>query len=191
MERLEEYALKNNVPIMQKDGINFLCDYIKKHKVKKILELGTAIGYSAINMAKIDSSIKITTIERNSDMYKIALENIKNYQVDKQIDIIFKDAKEVDLKDKYDLIFIDAAKAQYISFFEKFKKNLNDDGVIISDNLDFHGTLLLDEDKLTKGLKGIVKKLKAYIKFLKENPEFETKFYKIGDGISVSKRRLK
>ena len=191
MERLEEYALKNNVPIMQKDGINFLCDYIKKHKVKKILELGTAIGYSAINMAKIDSSIKITTIERNSDMYKIALENIKNYQVDKQIDIIFKDAKEVDLKDKYDLIFIDAAKAQYISFFEKFKNNLNDEGVIVSDNLDFHGTLLLDEDKLTKGLKGIVKKLKAYIKFLKENPEFETKFYKIGDGISVSKRRLK
>ena len=191
MERLEEYALKNNVPIMQKDGINFLCDYIKKHQVKKILELGTAIGYSAINMAKIDSSIKITTIERNSDMYKIALENIKNYQVDKQIDIIFKDAKEVDLKDKYDLIFIDAAKAQYISFFEKFKNNLNDEGVIVSDNLDFHGTLLLDEDKLTKGLKGIVKKLKAYIKFLKENPEFETKFYKIGDGISVSKRRLK
>ena len=176
---------------MQKDGINFLCDYIKKHQVKKILELGTAIGYSAINMAKIDSNIKITTIERNSDMYKIALENIKKYQVDKQIDIIFKDAKEVDLKDKYDLIFIDAAKAQYISFFEKFKNNLNDDGVIISDNLDFHGTLLLDEDKLTKGLKGIVKKLKAYIKFLKENPEFETKFYKIGDGISVSKRRLK
>ena len=79
MECLEEYALKNNVPIMQKDGINFLCDYIKKHQVKKILELGTAIGYSAINMAKIDSNIKITTIERNSDMYKIALENIKKY----------------------------------------------------------------------------------------------------------------
>ena len=189
MERLEKYALENNVPIMQKDGINFLCDYIKKNQVKTVLEIGTAIGYSAICMAKKNKNIQITSIERNEDMYNIALQNIKDYQVENQISIINDDAKNVEITKKYDLIFIDAAKAQYINFFEKFKDNLNDNGVIVSDNLDFHGTLLLDENTLTRGLKGIVRKLKKYIEFLKENQEFETHFYKIGDGISISRRR--
>ena len=191
MERLEKYALENNVPIMQKDGINFLCDYIKKNQIKTVLEIGTAIGYSAICMAKKNKNIQITSIERNEDMYNIALQNIKDYQVENQISIINGDAKNVEITKKYDLIFIDAAKAQYINFFEKFKDNLTDNGVIVSDNLDFHGTLLLDENTLTRGLKGIVRKLKKYIEFLKENQEFETHFYKIGDGISISRRRKK
>ena len=191
MERLEKYALENNVPIMQKDGINFLCDYIKKNQIKTVLEIGTAIGYSAICMAKKNKNIQITSIERNEDMYNIALQNIKDYQVENQISIINDDAKNVEITKKYDLIFIDAAKAQYINFFEKFKDNLTDNGVIVSDNLDFDGTLLLDENTLTRGLKGIVRKLKKYIEFLKENQEFETHFYKIGDGISISRRRKK
>ncbi len=191
MERLERYALENNIPIMQKDGINFLCDYIKNNNVKNILEIGTAIGYSAICMAKINKDIHITSIERDNNMYKKALENLKKYQVEEQVLVINDDALNFQINKKYDLIFIDAAKAQYINFFNKFKDNLTYNGVIVSDNLDFHGTLLLDEDKLTKGLKGIVRKLKKYIEFLKENEEFETHFYKIGDGISISRRRKK
>ena len=102
--------------------------YIKEHKVKKILEIGTAIGYSAINMAKVDENIKITTIERNEKMYAEARKNIRNFGLEKRITLVLKDALEVNATGKYDLIFIDAAKAQYIKFFEKFKSNLSKNG---------------------------------------------------------------
>ncbi len=187
MDRLEAFAKEENVPIMQKDGIEFLEDYIKKHNVKNILEIGTAIAYSAIRMASLDKNIKITTIERNEKMYNYALKNINQFGKQNQINIIFNDALEVDLDDKFDLIFIDAAKAQYINFFEKFKKNLKSDGVIISDNLDFHGLADNVENIESKNLRALMKKLNNYKNFLKENKEFNTEFYSIGDGISISK----
>ena len=118
---LEEYAKKNNVPIMMEDGIEFLCDYIRKNDVKNILEIGTAIGYSAIKMAMVDKNIKITTIERDSERYSLALKNITDFKLQNQIKVILDDALNVNLSDKYDLIFIDAAKGQYINFFDKFK----------------------------------------------------------------------
>ena len=113
---LEEYAKKENVPIIQKDGLKFLIKMVKENNVKTILEIGTAIGYSAINMAKIDSEIKITTIERNLKMYNEALKNIKEFNLENQIKLIYGDALLTQINGKYDLIFIDAAKAQYILF---------------------------------------------------------------------------
>ena len=114
---LEEYAKINHVPIMLKDGIEFLTDYIKKNNIKSILEIGTAIGYSSIKMALVNDDIKITTIERDSNMYNEALKNIKAFNLDNRINVIYSDALDVELNDKYDLIFIDAAKSQYIKFF--------------------------------------------------------------------------
>ena len=96
------------------------------------------------------------------------------------------DASLVDVSDKYDLIFIDAAKAQYINFFEKFSKNLNKNGVIISDNIGFHGMVESDERIESRNLRQLVNKIRNYIDYLKENKKFTTEFYKIGDGISVS-----
>ena len=169
---IEEYAKNNNIPIMEPDGINFLTNYIKENKIKKILEIGSAIGYSAIKMALVDDDITITTIERDEKRYLEAIKNIK----------------EFNLEEEYDLIFIDAAKSQYIKFFEKFKENLSSNGVIISDNLDFHGLVNGDYDSYSRNVKGIVRKLKNYINFLKENEEFETKFIKIGDGIAITRK---
>lgn len=185
---LEEYAKEYNIPIMLEDGIEFLCDYIKKNNIKRILEIGTAIGYSAIKMASIDKDIKITTIERDKDRYFLALKNISDFKLEEQIDAILDDALNVDLSDKYDLIFIDAAKGQYINFFEKFKTNLNNNGVIISDNLSFHGLVEGDWSTLTRNVRGLVRKIKNYKDFLDENKEFKTDYYDIGDGIGVSRR---
>lgn len=185
---LEEYAKKNNVPIMMEDGIEFLCDYIRKNDVKNILEIGTAIGYSAIKMAMVDKNIKITTIERDSERYSLALKNITDFKLQNQIKVILDDALNVNLSDKYDLIFIDAAKGQYINFFEKFKRNLNDNGTIISDNLSFHGLVESDWSTLTRNVRGIVRKIKNYKDFLDENKEFKTIYYSIGDGIGVSRQ---
>ncbi len=188
ISELEEYAKEYNIPIMMEDGIEFLCDYIKKNNIKRILEIGTAIGYSAIKMASIDKDIKITTIERDKDRYSLALKNISDFKLEEQIDAILDDALNVDLGDKYDLIFIDAAKGQYINFFEKFKTNLKNNGVIISDNLSFHGLVEGDWSTLTRNVRGLVRKIKNYKDFLDENKEFKTDYYDIGDGIGVSRR---
>lgn len=188
ISELEEYAREYNIPIMMEDGIEFLCDYIKKNNIKRILEIGTAIGYSAIKMASIDKDIKITTIERDKDRYSLALKNISDFKLEEQIDAILDDALNVDLGDKYDLIFIDAAKGQYINFFEKFKTNLKNNGVIISDNLSFHGLVEGDWSTLTRNVRGLVRKIKNYKDFLDENKEFKTDYYDIGDGIGVSRR---
>ncbi|MBR2833362.1 MAG: O-methyltransferase [Bacilli bacterium] len=188
MDRLEKYAKKMNIPIMQKDGILFLIDYIKKNNVKSILEIGSAIGYSAINMAKVDSDIKVVTIERDEVRYKEAIKNIKDYGLEKQIKVIFGDALNIEIDDMFDLIFIDAAKAQYVNFFEKYKSNLKENGTIISDNLDFHGLTHENVVIKNKNLRSLVRKINDYKKFLQNNSEFHTEFLMIGDGIGVTKK---
>ena len=185
---LEEYAKVFHVPIMLKDGIEFLLEYIKNNNIKNILEIGTAIGYSSIRMAQVNNDIKVTTIERDSKMYNEALKNIKSFNLDNRINVIYKDALDVELNDKYDLIFIDAAKSQYIKFFEKFKHNLNDNGVIITDNLSFHG-LVKDSTNCSRNTKQLVKKIQNYIDFLKNNKEYDTEFISIGDGISITRKK--
>ena len=189
MERIELYAKENNVPIMQKDGILYLCNYIKENNIKNILEVGSAIGYSSIMMASMDKDIRIKTIEKDIERYTIAVANIKEYGYDSQIDIYLGDASDYSFDDKFDLIFIDAAKGKNTFFFEKFKDNLNIDGTIITDNLSFHG-LVEDESLIkTKNQKGIVNKIKSYIEFLDNNKEFTTTFIEVGDKIAISKKR--
>ena len=189
IRRLEEYAKENNVPIMMKDGIEFLTQYIKENNVKTVLEIGSAIGYSAIRMALVDESIKVTTIERDTSRYNEAVKNIKEFNLENQIEIINADALEYEDDKQYDLIFIDAAKAQYIKFFEKYKVNLKQDGTIISDNLDFHGLVKNPELTSNRNTKQLVRKINKYIEFLKENKEFKTEFISLGDGIGISKRQ--
>jgi predicted O-methyltransferase YrrM len=186
IEELESYAKTNNIPIMQKDGILFLENYIKKNNIKSILEIGSAIGYSAIKMALINKQIKITTIERDKERYSKAKENISKFSLNDQITLIQGDALNTEIEGKYDLIFIDAAKAQNIKFFEKYKVNLNNQGTIITDNLNFHGLTKHPEEIQSKDLKALVRKINNYKTFLIQNPEFHTDFYETGDGISVS-----
>lgn len=189
MKELEEYAMINKIPIMQKDGILYLCNYIKENNIKNILEIGSAIGYSSIMMANVNDNIMVTTIERDIDRYNIAIDNINKYNKDKQINIIYGDATEVDITGKYDLIFIDAAKGKNIFFFEKYKNNLVKGGTIITDNLSFHG-LVEDSDLVkTKNQRGIVNKIKNFISFLDNNEEFATEYIPVGDTIAISKRR--
>ncbi len=190
LTKLEEYALENNIPIMQKDGINFLSNFIKSHNIKSILEIGTAIGYSAIKMANTSKNVTVTSIERDSKRYLEAVNNVNNVKLDNRITLIFSDAFDVKLDSKYDLIFIDAAKAQNEKFFEKFKYNLNDNGYIVTDNMNFHGLALKDEKEIeSKNVRGIVRKIKEYKEFLVENQEFDTEFLDIGDGIAVSHKK--
>lgn len=190
LEEIREYAEENNVPIMTEDGIKFLTNYIKKHNIKKILEIGAAIGYSAIMMALVDEEIEITTIERDEKRYLEAVKNIKKFKLEERINLIYKDAFDVKLDDKYDLLFIDAAKAQNIKFFEMFSKNLNPKGTIITDNMNFHGLVDKELEEIkSRNLRALVRKLKDYAVFLQENKKYETDFLDIGDGIAISRPR--
>ncbi len=186
LKNIEKYAKEKNIPIMQKSGINFLVDYIKDNNVKNVLEIGSAIGYSAIKMALANEKVKVTTIEKDNERYMQALRNIKEFDLDKRITLVSGDALDINLDGKYDLIFIDAAKGQYIRFFEKYKSNLSKNGVIVSDNMEFHGLVEQEERIASKNLRQLVNHIRDYIAFLKENTEFNTTFYKIGDGISIS-----
>lgn len=190
LNEIKKDALKNNVPIMQDDSMNFVTDYIVKNNKNKILEIGTAVGYSAIVMALSSPSVFITTIERDKDRYLKAVDNIKKMNLEARINLIYGDALEVELNDKYDLILIDAAKSQNIKFFERFEKNLDICGTIITDNLSFHGFTSKDIDRIeSKNVRGLVRKINQYKEFLKTNDEYKTKFLSLGDGISVSERR--
>ena len=189
INEIRAYAKEEKVPIMMDDGLKFLIEYIAKNKIQSVLEIGTAIGYSSIMMALSNPSLTITTIERDEKRYLEALKNIKKLKLEDRITLIFNDALDVSLSEKYDLIFIDAAKAQSIKFFEKFEKNLNPSGTIITDNLKFHGLVDKDEEEIeSRNLRALVRKIKEYISFLKGNINYKTDFYELGDGISVSKR---
>lgn len=186
IEKMELYAKENYVPIARKANIEYLQNLIKKEKLYNILELGSAIGYSAICMAKVSGNVRITTIERNEKMYNEAINNVKEANLENQIDIIFDDVFNVDLSgNEYDLIFIDAAKAQYTKFFEKFAPLLKDNGVIISDNIE-----LLDLQRLTdsKKSKRLVEKMGEYKEYLVALKNYKTEFLDIGDGFAITRK---
>jgi len=182
------YAKENNVPIIYEDGIEKIEEYINENNVLTILEIGCAIGYSSIRMAMQNEKIKITTVEISEEMVAKATANIKETGLDNQIEVILCDGLDFETNQKYDLIFIDAAKSQYIRFFDKFKENLNSDGAIISDNLDFHGYVKQEERIESKNLRQLINKIRKYITFLEDNNEFDTRFFDLGDGIAISKR---
>lgn len=184
---MERYAEANNIPIIEIDSIKFIMKYIRLNNVQKVLEIGAAIGYSAILMANASETVEITTIEKDEKRYREAVKNVNACGLDKRIEIVYNDAMDVNLSGRtYDLIFIDAAKGGYIKYFEKFCHYLSPGGVIITDNLNFHGLVKNKNAIKSKNLRGIVDKIEKYIDFLNNNEDYITKFYEIGDGLSVS-----
>lgn len=183
---LKKYAKENHVPIILDEGLDFLLETIKKHNVKDVLEIGTAIGYSAINMALIGATV--TSIERDPKMYEQAIINVKDFNLTDKIEIIFSDALTPNLVNKeYDLLFIDAAKGQYEKFFNLYTPYLKKGGIVVCDNMNFHElTKVEDLSTLSRGVRGLVKKLNNFKTFLINNHKYKTTFYEIGDGITLS-----
>ncbi|MDY0063904.1 MAG: O-methyltransferase [Bacilli bacterium] len=190
--QLRKYATDNKVPIVSESGLFYLLLLIQLLDAKNILEIGTAIAYSTIQMALLRPDIFIDTIEKSEEMAKIARDNIKNAKVEKQITLVQADAldyNEQDLKENYDLIFIDAAKAQYINFFEKYEKRLRKGGIIVSDNLLFHGLLTTKEKIDSRNLRALIRKIRDYNDWLSKNKKYDTQFLEIGDGMAVSLKK--
>lgn len=188
MVSLKEYAKEHHVPIIQDEGLIFLLKTINDYRCKKILELGSAIGYSAIQMAKLDKAIQIVTIEKKEELYKEAQKNIKFEGLENRIVIHNMNIDDFETNELFDLIFVDAAKAQYGKYLKKFKKNLANHGVFFFDNLAFHGLVEHPELCKSRNTKQLVKKIKKFIEETLENPNYSCSYYPdIGDGIMILK----
>lgn len=195
-EELREYAKLNNVPIIQDEGLAMLEMVIRLYKPKNILEIGTAIGYSAIRMAKVCNS-NVYTIERNELMENEAIKNVSKANLSNNIHLIFKDALEAyDLVSnvEFDMIFIDAAKAQYMKFFNLYTPLLKKGGVVVCDNMAFHGLVeLINDEKAymeqSRSVRGLIRKMAAFHDELLKNEDYYTSLFEVGDGIAISVKK--
>lgn len=190
VNKLERQARDHHVPIMDRLSMHFLMQLIRISQPKQILEIGTAIGYSALRMIEANPNVSIITIERDQHRYKEAIKNIQNLQKEDNIDVMFGDAKDVLIElnknnTKFDFIFIDAAKGQYRHFFELSEPLLNENSMIVSDNVLFRGYVAGLSEPHPRH-KRMVEKIKEYNEWLARRPDFTTTFVPIGDGIAIS-----
>ncbi|HSH35128.1 O-methyltransferase [Schnuerera sp.] len=190
LKEMEDYARDNHIPIVEREVAQLLKVLLKISKPKNILEIGTAIGYSALIMGgSTEEDCNITTIERRLDMVELAEENIKKTKYKNRIKILYGEANEIlpTLKGKFDFIFLDAAKGQYLDFFNYCIDLLESKGIIMSDNVLFRG--MVASDKLViRRKKTIVKRLREYLKYINHLEGYESSIIPIGDGVALTYR---
>ena len=190
LEKIKEKALKENIPIIMDDTLEVMEKYLITKKPQRILEIGTAVGYSAICFTEfLAEDGMIDTIERDIERVKEAKENIKRVGVEDKIHIYEGDAVEIlpTLDDKYDVVFIDAAKGKYPFFLKESMRMLKSDGIIFADNILYKGYVMSDYNKHKQ--RTAVRNLREYIKEVSENPNLETEILEVGDGLAISKMR--
>lgn len=188
---LKEYANEFKTPIIMEEALLYIKGLIKERKITKILEIGTAIAYSGLHFVSVDENIKLDTIERNSEIYEVAKGNVSKYDINKQINLHFGDALEYPLEaldSEYDMLFIDAAKAQSQKFFERYLPLLNEDAIIITDNMNFHD-VDINDPTISKNLKNMLKKIERYHDWLANHPDFNTEFVNLGDGLAITVKK--
>ncbi|AYU55391.1 O-methyltransferase [Staphylococcus debuckii] len=189
LEVLRPYAEENNVPIIHPLSLDMIKQLIRIHQSRHILEIGTAIGYSAMHFASVNEDIKVWTIERDETMQKTAKENLEHYTYGSQIHLIEGDARETfdaveDLT--FDMIFIDAAKAQSQKFFELYTPLLREGGLVIVDNILYHDFVADIEVVRSRNVKQMVKKIQKFNTWLNDHPDYETNFLDIEDGLAIA-----
>ncbi|MCI8641084.1 MAG: O-methyltransferase [Clostridia bacterium] len=188
LDKIKNQALLENIPIIMDDTLEVIEKRLKENLPQRILEIGTAVGYSAICFSEfLKENGRIDTIERDEERVKQAIENIKKAGVEEKIKIYQGDAVEIlpTLNEKYDMVFIDAAKGKYPFFLKEALRMLNKDGIIFADNILYKGYVLSDYNKHKQ--RTAVRNLREYIKQVSENPNLDTEILEVGDGLAISK----
>lgn len=189
--KIKEYALERHIPIIMDDTLEVIDKYLTEKIPEKILEIGTAVGYSAMCFSEyLKDGGKIDTIERDEERIAEAKENIKKVGVEEKINIYEGDAVEIlpTMNDKYDVVFIDAAKGKYPFFLEHALRMLKDDGIIFADNVLYKGYVMSDYNKHKQ--RTAVRNLREYIAEVTNNPELETEILEVGDGLAITKKHI-
>ena len=192
LDQIEREATADYVPIIRKEMQSFLKFLLAMKKPARILEVGTAVGFSAILMAEYDPvPCQITTIENYEKRIPIARENFKRAGKEAQIALLEGDAAEVlkTLEGPYDFIFMDAAKGQYIHFLPEILRLLARDGVLVSDNVLQDGDVIESRFAVTRRNRTIHKRMREYLYTLTHSEELVTAVLPVGDGITLSTRR--
>ena len=187
-EILKKDALENHIPIIMDDTLEKIKEILEKENPKRILEIGTAVGYSASCFVRYSSSdVIVDTIELDEERAKKAIENVKKIGVDKNINIMIGNAVEIlpTLSELYDIVFIDAAKSKYSIFLEEGIRLIRDGGLILADNVLYKGYVMSDYNKHKQ--RTAVRHLREYIKEVTENPNLETEILEIGDGLAITR----
>ncbi len=190
LEKIKSVAKENHIPIIKDDGCDFLIEFCKHVKPKKILEIGTAVGYSGSMMLLNCPNSNLTTIEINEQSFNIAKNTFSILNLTDRVNQILGDAKNVikELNEKYDLIFLDGPKGQYVFYYEDLKKLLNKGGYILADNVYFHG-LVKGPEFVKHKLRTIVVNLRKFILTIQNDNEVETQILDKGDGIAIIKKK--
>ena len=188
INEIRDYGNQNNVPIMSIETIDTISNIIIENDIHSILEIGTAIAYSTICFASIKNVNKITSIERDENRYNVAVSNVIKSNLS-NIELIFDDALNANINEKYDLIIIDAAKSQNRRFLDKYKINLNQNGIIIIDNLDFHGMVGKSSEIKSRNLRQMVRKIEKFLDYLDNQDEFSVEYIEVGDRLGLCKKR--
>ena len=191
LEKIKKKALENHIPIIMDDTLEVIAKILTEKKPKRILEIGTAVGYSAMCFSKyLAEDGLIDTIERDEERIEEAKQNFKKVEVENKINLYEGDAVEIlpTLNEKYDVVFIDAAKGKYPFFLKEALRMLNQDGIIFADNILYKGYVMSDYNKHKQ--RTAVRNLREYIKETTENPNLETEILEVGDGLAISKIKL-
>ena len=186
---IKQKALDDRVPIMEDEGMDYLCRFLQENNVHKLLEVGTAVGYSSIMMAHSNPELRILTLEQDEERYTEAVYNIKRCHMEDRINAVCTNAREYDTDEMFDVIFLDGPKAHNQQLFERFEKNLNPGGYFIIDDVWFHGFIDNPELMRSKRLKKLVSKLKRFTDNMMNNSDYECTYLKIGDGVLIARRR--
>ncbi len=193
LDIIELEALKRNIPVMQKEGLDFMIGLLNEEKAATLLEIGSAIGYSAMRLVTNVDQMIVETIELDDERYQEAKENIEKYKLKDRIHLHHDNALTFDesrlVLKSYDALFIDAAKAQYQRFFEKYIPYIKEGGIVIVDNLDFHGMVDHIEEIRSRNTRQLVKKIKRFRDWIFDHELYDAHYYPVGDGIVVVRRK--